>query len=208
MEGLVIVNCFDWHFRFFDLGLFGGFKNFCDEGTSRWAILPPSDLSSFIDFFYFKFIDKISLNWKRYICEWWNKKSMKLNKSLGGRIAHLEVPSSGNFLNPPNKLKSKKRECQSKQFISTRPSMRWFFEWWNKKSMKLNKSLGGRIAHLEVPSSRKFLNPPNELKSKKRECQSKQFIIRRPSMRGFFDWWKYVSVWSISHFGLFSFLVL
>ena len=56
-----------------------------------------------------------------------------------------------------------------------------------KKSMKLDKSLGGRIAHLEVPSSRKFLNPPNELKSKKRECQSKQFIIRRPSMRGFFD---------------------
>ena len=97
----------------------------------------------------FTFIDRISLNWKRYICEWWNKKSMKPYKSLGGRIAHLEVPTS-----------------------------------------------------------RKFLNPPNKLKSKKRECQTKQFIITRLSMRGFFDWWKYVSVWSISHFGLFSFLVL
>ena len=74
--------------------------------------------------------------------------------------------------------------------------------------MKLNKSLGGRIAHLEVPTSRKFLNPPNKPKSKKRECQTKQFIITRPSMRGFFDWWKFVSVWSISHFGLSSFLVL
>ena len=52
-----------------------------------------------------------------------------------------------------------------------------------KKSIKLNKSLGGRIAHLEVPSSQKILNPPNKPKSKKRECQAKQFIITRPSMR-------------------------
>ena len=85
---------------------------------------------------------------------------------------------------------------------------RFFCEWWNRKSLKHNKSLGGRIAHLEVPSSQKFLNPPNKPKSKKRECQAKQFVITRPSVREFFDWWKYVSVWSISHFGLFSFLVL
>ena len=52
MEGFVIMNCFAWHLRFFDLGLFGGFKIFCDEGTSRWAILPPSDLLSFIDFLF------------------------------------------------------------------------------------------------------------------------------------------------------------
>ena len=86
--------------------------------------------------------------------------------------------------------------------------MKFYLWMWNKKSMKLHKSLGGRIAHLEVPSSRKFLNPPNKLKSKKRECQAKQFIITRPSMQGFSDWWKYVSVWSISNFWLLTVLLL
>ena len=71
MEGLVIMNCFAWHSRFFYLGLFGGFKNFCDEGTSRWAILPPSDLLSFIDFLFhhsqiylFQFNEILSMNVK------------------------------------------------------------------------------------------------------------------------------------------------
>ena len=30
----------------------GGIEIFRDEGTSRWAILPPSDLLSFIDFLF------------------------------------------------------------------------------------------------------------------------------------------------------------
>ena len=71
MEGLLIMNCFDWHSRFFDLSSFGGFKNFRDEGTSRWAILPPSDLLSFIDFLFhhsqinlFQFNEILSMNLK------------------------------------------------------------------------------------------------------------------------------------------------
>ena len=71
MEGLVIMNCFVWHSRFFDLSLFGGFKNFRDVGTSRWAILPPSDLLSFIDFLFhhsqiylFQFNEILSMNLK------------------------------------------------------------------------------------------------------------------------------------------------
>ena len=69
MESLVIMNCFVWHSRFFDLSLFGGFKNFRDVGTSRWAILPPSDLLSFIDFLFhhsqiylFQFNEILSMN--------------------------------------------------------------------------------------------------------------------------------------------------
>ena len=58
-------------FSFFYLGLFRGFNKFCDEGTSRWAILPPSDLLSFIDFLFhhsqiylFQFNEILSMNVK------------------------------------------------------------------------------------------------------------------------------------------------
>ena len=70
MEGLLIMNCFDWHSRFFDLSSFGGFQNFRDEGTSRWAILPPSDLLSFIDFLFhhsqINFFQFSEILWCRY----------------------------------------------------------------------------------------------------------------------------------------------
>ena len=51
--------------------------------------------------------------------------------------------------------------------------------------MKVNKSLGGRIAHLEVPSSRKIFIPPFLLLGKKRQQWGSDNMNTRLSMRGF-----------------------
>ena len=62
-----------------------------------WAILPPSDLLSFIDFLIQ--LSQIKFHWilPDLIYGSQNKKSMKVNISLGGSIAHLEAGSSQNF---------------------------------------------------------------------------------------------------------------
>ena len=72
-------------------------RKFCDDPASRWAILPPSDLLSFIDFLIQ--LSRIKFQWilPDLIYGSQNEKSMKVNKSLGGSIAHLEAGSSQNF---------------------------------------------------------------------------------------------------------------
>ena len=74
--------------------------------------------------------------------------------------------------------------------------------------MKLNKSLGGRIAHQQLTSSQKISIPPFQLEMKKRKQWGEEHTISKPSMRAFFDIYRIVSVRSISHFKPFSFLVL
>ena len=73
--------------------------------------------------------------------------------------------------------------------------------------MKVNKSLGGRIAHLEVPSSRKISIPPIWLLGKKWVQWGPDNMNTRLSMQGFYIKLKDVTVIWISYFLLFRFLV-
>ena len=84
-----------------------------------------------------------------------------------------------------------------------------FYLWvQNKKSIKLYKSLGGRIAHLEVPSSRKISIPPFWLLARNWNQWGTDNIISRLSMQGIFTSLNNVAVNWISHSVNFRFLVL
>ena len=71
MESLIMVLSIPHRCHFLPRSLIGGIEIFRDEGTSRWAILPPSDLLSFIDFLFhhsqiylFQFNEILSMNVK------------------------------------------------------------------------------------------------------------------------------------------------
>ena len=73
--------------------------------------------------------------------------------------------------------------------------------------MKVDKSLGGMIAHQQLTSSQKISIPPLQLEMKKRKQWGEEHTISKPSMWAFFDTYRIVSVRSISHFELLSFTV-
>ena len=77
-----------------------------------------------------------------------------------------------------------------------------------QKIFNLYKSLGDRMAHLEVPSSFKISIPPIWLLGKKWVQWGPDNMNTRLSMRGFCIKLKDVTVIWISYFLLFRFLVL
>ena len=97
---------------FSDILNLGEVRNFLDDPASRWAILPPSDLLTLIDFLIQ--LSRIKFQWilPDLICGSQNEKSIKVNKSLGGSIAHLEAGSSQNFRTSHKQRISEKNSSQ------------------------------------------------------------------------------------------------